>query len=723
MAANKKKRSPPPSRRRAVLRRRRRAGASNRPGKIALLALIFLLMIAVLMAVLGNTGHAVKQKMEVQNAADVASFTGSLWMARGMNGITTCNHLIGEATAIGVIHDAIGGPEMRLGLRTNTAENRQMDAVIRALAETAAIGTLGSFYPPVNTLTALDRTIIQFVSRRTSPSADPDLTAFAMLYDARMTLKREMILWLAVKSTSNLLFLIPPPFGLPGLPIAVAAHVAGTARIVLVGKEWLLLNVMELYGRAASPVVERVFASQLIPSLAEFSAAIAGLDLATPTRSAEGGLAIDRIESAMEEVGSQHRVTAELAPAAAERQMPVEFEPDANRKGRSGGWPAGWGQDAPIDTSDAVEALNSINQTVNEASDRLSRSIRQREAARLALIAIREEIEEKRSSGDLSADAQSDYESESRLIDERVAELEGKLEQLRRAETEIVAQRTIVSQGLSALGLTQSQNPSLLHVPQQLDPIQERTTQWVRAAMPNLDALRSPVLGLMTSQLEISRAAAHYEKWTNRYAMIHSWRYRTGMRLQREGSASARWSQREDALRMIVLQKSFRGEVPVKGSEPWTRSDADAKRQAEDLFTLLSAAHRDYETLFASTVMPRGQPNAMTQFAQSILYNANHRPTASSATEQQPIVAWDTLNWDHTSPSLIEWGTRASVQDTRWPWELLDGLADPPRVKLNWQPKWVPVTKRRLETASQAIEGTMRPALELATEHAELIAH
>lgn len=117
-----------------------------RRGKISLLTLTFLVFMVVLMGMLGNTGHAVNQKLAMQNAADSIAFSSSMWLARGMNTVTASNPLVGEVAAISVIHESLGGSELRLGLKKNTAENRQLDQVLQGLKLSAPIGRVPSPY-------------------------------------------------------------------------------------------------------------------------------------------------------------------------------------------------------------------------------------------------------------------------------------------------------------------------------------------------------------------------------------------------------------------------------------------------------------------------------------------------------------------------------------------------------------------------------------------------
>ncbi len=233
----------------------------------------------------------------------------------------------------------------------------------------------------------------------------------------------------------------------------------------------------------------------------------------------------------------------------------------------------------------------------------------------------------------------------------------------------------------------------------------------------------APLLGLMQSQLRKSHAAEHYEKWTNRYSLIQAWKFRSGMRLEKNGQDSAEWKEEEDPLWMPVLADSFDGERSDKGSEPWTRADEEGKAQAEQKFTLLTAAHRDYSPLFAPDVLRAGKKEAMTTIAQTILYNANPQQPQAGTRSEQPVVGWDTLNWNTETRRVPEWGAEASVQATRWPWELLRGLEFAPPVKLNWQPKLVPITQGRLELAADQLAGQHQQAAQFAAEHIELISH
>ena len=174
---------------------------------------------------------------------------------------------------------------------------------------------------------------------------------------------------------------------------------------------------------------------------------------------------------------------------------------------------------------------------------------------------------------------------------------------------------------------------------------------------------------------------------------------------------------------MVVLPDAFDQERSIKGDERWTKADDEGKAQAEQLFTLLAVTHRDYAPLFSPNVLPGGQSQGMAGITQSILYNANPQQPRTGSTERQPTIGWDTLNWDTESAAVPEWGATASIQATRWPWQLMSGLNSAPRVKLNWQPKLTPITGGRLKVAAEQLDDEMQEAAEFAAEHERLISH
>jgi len=81
-------------------------------GMISMSPLFVTLAFFVLIGFLGNAGQAVYRKIEVQNAADSMAHSTTVWMARHMNAVTVTNHLMGELTAVVVLIEGLGGPEL-----------------------------------------------------------------------------------------------------------------------------------------------------------------------------------------------------------------------------------------------------------------------------------------------------------------------------------------------------------------------------------------------------------------------------------------------------------------------------------------------------------------------------------------------------------------------------------------------------------------------------------
>jgi hypothetical protein len=701
---------------------------SQRGGKVVLLAMVFLLLMAILMAFVGNTGHAVNQKMELQQSADAVSFSSAIAMARGLNTVTACNHLTGEATAICVFHEAFGGPEMRLRLSVNTPQNSQFNSTIRAAAQSAPISLVPSIYVPIP-LTNIDRRIVDFVTRRTSPPND-EQKAFATLYDARMTLKRELAMLLLVKSFANLAFLVPPPFGYVSAAAGYVAHIAATSQIVLIGKEWLLLDVLEQYAVVASPVQVTALEQQLVPLLTQFAGEVAGIDMtaaassnpasSSPTGNRNKGLAILELDRMATDVAEQHQAETVVLPREQDRRLPLTAEPNPSMSGRQGEWPKGWGTDEAVALPSISRDLDRVKRNADRSQRKLQIRIENLERNVDRLQELKKEIEDKAENEELTDQQQADFDAEIESGSQLIQEYEQEILDLEKANEEIRSQRASLE--ALAIGNGRSQNLSLKHIPQKMSPDQERWTQWTRATVPNLDVLRAPVLGLMKAQLRKSRAAEHFEKWTNRYALVKAWQFRSGYQLRKTGKSSAAWESTGNPLALLVLDGTFSDDLPRKGREEWTGTTRAARQLVEDKFTLLAWSHREYAPIFAEVVFPETQNRPLGAFSHAMVYNANEQSAGAAKSDQQPTVGWDTLNWDPELDAVPEWGATGATPSVSWPWELLRGIPNRAKAKLNWQAKLIPLTQSKLEAASRSND-INRETMEFVIDHASLFRH
>lgn len=78
-------------------------------GSMMVANMFCLMLVSLLIVMTINTSSITSQKIRRQNASDAVAQSTGVCLARGMNAVTTTNHLIGEMLALVVLHDAFGG--------------------------------------------------------------------------------------------------------------------------------------------------------------------------------------------------------------------------------------------------------------------------------------------------------------------------------------------------------------------------------------------------------------------------------------------------------------------------------------------------------------------------------------------------------------------------------------------------------------------------------------
>lgn len=79
---------------------------------ISMVSLFAVLGLLLIFGLFANVGRTTTRKLETQNAADSASIGAAQEMARAMNSFTSANHLMGELTALCILHHGFGGDEL-----------------------------------------------------------------------------------------------------------------------------------------------------------------------------------------------------------------------------------------------------------------------------------------------------------------------------------------------------------------------------------------------------------------------------------------------------------------------------------------------------------------------------------------------------------------------------------------------------------------------------------
>ncbi|HVA48563.1 MAG TPA: pilus assembly protein TadG-related protein [Pirellulales bacterium] len=72
----------------------------DQDGTISLLSVFSLLLLTMLLGMVMNVGRQVDRKVRMQNAADAATYSGGVMLARGMNSLAFTNHLICDVFAL-----------------------------------------------------------------------------------------------------------------------------------------------------------------------------------------------------------------------------------------------------------------------------------------------------------------------------------------------------------------------------------------------------------------------------------------------------------------------------------------------------------------------------------------------------------------------------------------------------------------------------------------------
>src|SRR3954464_5673464 len=76
------------------------APSEMRRGAISIATLFAVMFLAILLGMVINTGRQLDGKVKLQNAADSATQSGGLALARGMNTLAFTNHLLCETFAL-----------------------------------------------------------------------------------------------------------------------------------------------------------------------------------------------------------------------------------------------------------------------------------------------------------------------------------------------------------------------------------------------------------------------------------------------------------------------------------------------------------------------------------------------------------------------------------------------------------------------------------------------
>jgi hypothetical protein len=693
---------------------------ARREGKITLVTLFAILGLIVMAGFIGNIGQTVSTKVAAQNTSDAVAFSSAQWMARGMNAITATNHLLGEVTALSVVVEGLGGPEMDAGMKYYSPQNQTLDMVIGTLKDMAPAPAATPYATSI--LNSVEKPLFKFLADQMAPQSDEakKSKAFATIYDSKLQLKMDFNKFLLVNTVANLGFFVPPPWGYISAAIAYAAHIYADLQIVEIGKEWFILQGIELVIR--NPITSQLkskFETLLIPALAAHGDFIAGRlgKKSANNPQAQSGIVNVAVGDALLHLNKVYDTKAFIYPAAPSFRMPIEAEP---RPSLREGTPAGreepeWGKDEVVTLPDSDDILSDIQENINDSKSDIKARIRNLREGLQLLDRLEADVNKLSAEEGVTPEERKKFDDEKREIararrdkQARLAKLEKELQELNIKEAQTYKAIAAMKNMPPGTGNLSAKRAHLALDQGLMKQSEERYTQWVRATYPYVDSFRAPILKMFGEHLKRSEAARHYEKWTNRFALTKAWQFRSGYRFKKLGDTDGQWEKKPgvDPLEMYVMVGSF-AKTGVrrdqKGFETWTLASDTGKQQAEQLFTVIGLAHRDVKPLFSPVIYPAGTRHGATTFAQAVFYNGNEQkpvPPFTKSTTQAKL-GWDTLNWDPAT-NAPEWGTKLATSSAKWPWEVFTSstaLSGSAKVRLNWQAKLMPVTKTRLKGA------------------------
>lgn len=734
-----------------VLRTNAHCVRTRRDGKIAIVTMFAILGLIVLAGFIGNVGHVVTNKIAAQNAADAVTFSTAQWMARGMNAVTATNHLLGEATALVVVIEGLGGPEVDLEMVDYPDQCSITDDVNRSLVELAII----QGNPAYGTQLAakIDKPLVESVVKRIVSRDDDEKKhrAFATIFDSKLILKKATTKRLLVKFFANFLFLVPPPWGYLAAIGAYATHAVADAQLISIGIEYVYLHVMEKLitkGGLMKKLKVDVLEEKIIPALAAHGDYLAGRPSKKvknkPTK--EAGVVNNAVRNTLNHLGEIYNVKTAVypldstVPGIANLRLPIEPEaPPANKGTKVGKEEDKWGNDE-LNFEDPDDQLEKVFKEMAEKKKKILERIEELQKQVATLKELKADVEDLEKRTGVNNDEKTAFAAEKTKISTDITKKEAKIKEYTDDYNKLVAQEKQMRDKIASLKQAPPGSGNISarreHLAlEKMDQAEERYTQWVRATYPYVDAFRAPILKLFEEHLERCEATKHYEKWTNRYTLVKSWKFRSGFRFKLATSAGTdknrgKWENdpKTELLTMYLMAQRFDAkkgmETPkpgavriAKGTEVWTKDTEEGKQMAEEMFTVIGMTQREFKPLFSPVIYPvASRLDGITTFAQAVFYNANEQvpPTDDAKTTVQPKIAWDTLNWLPTAKPP-EWGAKATVAPKSiWPWEIFTPdpkLLGNAQARLNWQAKLMPVTKSRLTQAIPAGAASLEPVI------------
>ncbi len=277
-------------------------------GQLSILSLVVILGMLLSLATVTNVAQVMKQKLETQNAADGIAQAASTHLARGMNAITTANHLIGEFQALVVLHHALGGDALDSG-----SQNERTPANVQQ---------------SVRNCYDLARAWCSDVPQWLKPQAfhynmvRRKVVVEAAILDSKVHLKKVISYAYVAHAVGGMYYKLRylPYIGKAGEALGITIMGCSLTFEYKVYLEWLTVELFETFARTPLSPMKKILQRAAIPAVYLYSR---GQTTATPLRA----------EKTAGEIGEFHLADGSLFPGLQKNtslpllQLPVEAEP------------------------------------------------------------------------------------------------------------------------------------------------------------------------------------------------------------------------------------------------------------------------------------------------------------------------------------------------------------------------------------------------------------
>lgn len=275
---------------------------NDQQGNMAVINIVTVMLFVILISFILNISEIAKRKIEQQAVADSVAYSSGCWMTRGMNAVTATNHVMGELTAVVIVHQAVGGELLD---KRKAAENEAFlySNTIKTGADLKAINLRLEAAKRGAELLGYQETPVYILVREL-----PGVHAEATILDGKVTLKKRLTEVYMTIIAARIMQLFPPT-----KPAGRTLEQAMRALEQWIGIEYRVLNAAESVARGLVPF-KKTIRDAVLPKAKRY------LDEVVET--------IPRLaEETARQIGERNKAIGTTFPYAL--RLPVKVDPHA----------------------------------------------------------------------------------------------------------------------------------------------------------------------------------------------------------------------------------------------------------------------------------------------------------------------------------------------------------------------------------------------------------